>query len=195
MEPNGAGAWRTIGKPEAALDRARGAYAAADGLYVIDLDGQFSGVANLPFFQALDRRGVYPWVDAGCRKPEDAMDVLFAGAESLTIQLRHMEPRKLAEVRELVEAELHVGFTVDERGLEQQLRPRDVLELAQRISATGIVLYEGERADLHSAENAAFELVRAGVPVTWVARPGSALTPHAEAGGRFSTLVVPEAAP
>lgn len=174
---------------EPAPDVARKLYARREALYIIDLDGQFNGACNLPLFQQLERRQVFAWIDAGCRKPEDVMDVFFAGAESVTLQLRHLSPEMLEEVGEIAEAEIHLGFTVEGRGLEKGLRPADVVGLVERVGATGVVLYEGPGSDFHSAENIAFELQRAGIPTTWVERAGSPNTARAQESDRFAAVV------
>lgn len=195
VTPDPEGGWRKDGTPESDTDRVAELFRKHEHVYLVDLDGQKSGVANLEFYQRLERRQVSPWVDGGCRKPEDAMDLLFAGAEALTIQPRHMPPKAVAEVRDLAEADLHLGYTIEARGLEQRLAPRDALDLARRLDAKGVVLYEADGADYHAAENIAYEITRSGVPVAWVARPGSPHTRRAAASERFARLVAAEEAP
>lgn len=189
VRPDATKGWVRLADAEKTVEMGRRLFGTHESLYVVDVDGQFSGVADLELYQTLERQRVFPWVDAGCRKPEDAMDILFAGAEAMTIQLRHMEPAMLQEVTEMAEADLHIGLTVDASGLEKRLRSRDVVELSQRVGAKGVVLYEGEGGNFHAAENAGFDFLRAGLSSTWVARPGSVNTPRAAASDRFTTLV------
>ncbi len=184
-----------LGPTETARERLRKLFVDHGGLYLLDLDGQAAGAPNLELYQALERFRVFPWVDAGFRKSEDVMDTLFAGAESVTLQPRHMSDADLVDAAALCEADLYLGFNVEERGLERRLRPHDVIELAQRLEATGVVLYETPASNFHDAENAGFEILRAGLPAAWVAQPRSPHTARALASDRFAIVAVPEASP
>lgn len=175
--------------PGGAVDSAKRLFSTGQALYVWDVDGNEYGEPNLEFYQALERARITPWVDAGCRKPEDVMDVFFAGAASITIQLRHMEPSRIREVAEMSDAELFLGFTVEGNDLEKQIRPREVIEFAQQIQATGVVLYEGSQVEWRRAEDIAFELQRNGIPVSWASRYGSPNRPHAAASERFASVI------
>jgi hypothetical protein len=193
VQPDGSGGWRPWGEGDAALERARKLYAERESLYVFDLDAQLSGTANLEFYQSLEKKRVFPWVDVGARKTEDVMDAFFAGAEAITIQLRHMPPEMLEDVGDLAEADFYVGFAAEPRGIEKGLRAQDLVDLVGRVGATGVVLYESDGADFHTAENVAFELKRAGVPTAWVGRAGSAHRSRAAASEHLSIHVDPEA--
>lgn len=192
VAPDGAGGWKPAFEPAKEIDHARRLFEAADSLYVIDLDSQAAGVANLDFYQTLERKRVFPWLDVGARKVEDVMDAFFAGAESITVQLRHMPPDDLEEVGGLAEADFYVGVTMERNNLEKGLRPADLVGLAERVAATGIVLYEGADGDLHSAENVALELQKVTIPTVWVARPGSPQTERARRSERLAAVVAPE---
>lgn len=191
--PDGAGGWRP-GPDGSDVERARKLFAAHDALYVFDLDAQTSGASNVEFYQTLEKRHVFPWLDVGARRPEDVMDAFFAGAEAITVQLRHMPPDLLEEVGGMAEADFHVGLTLERGGLEKGLAVRDVEELVGRVGATGVVLYEGVDADVSIAAAVADELKKAGVPTAWVERPGSVQAARAEASGSFAVVVRPEAA-
>jgi hypothetical protein len=193
--PDGEGGWKPAAERGQESAHARKLQEAHERVYLYDLDAQFAGTAPLDFYQRLERDRVHPWLDVGARKPEDVMDAFFAGAEALTIQLRHMPPELMEEVGEMAEADFYVGLTVDRAGVEKGLRPRDVVQLAQRVAATGVVLYEDEGADLHAAENVAFDLQRAGLPTAWVERPNSPHHRRAATSERFALHVVPEIGP
>lgn len=168
-------------------------FEASKAVYVYDLDGQTAGAANLPFLQSLEKRQVFPWVDAAPRSPEDAMDILFAGAEALTIQPKRMGDEHLADLVGLADADLHVAFSTGVHGIDGGVRPRDAVELAQRLGAKGIVLYETPTSDLQRALDAAFEVTRAGLAAAWMGRPGSPHVDKAAAAQRFTTVLRPEA--
>lgn len=193
VQPDGAGGWKPWGDEKTATERARKLYTEHESVYVFDVDAQLAGKANLGFYQSLEKRHVFPWVDVGARKPEDVMDAFFAGAESITIQLRHMPPELLEEVGDLSEADFYLGFNVEGRGLERGLKAQDIAGLVERAGATGVVLYETEGSDFHAAENVAFELQRQGLPTAWAGRPGSSNRARAASSERFALHIDPEA--
>lgn len=192
VRPTGPRAWESWAGREGGAAAAQLLYEKHQSLYVWDVDGNEFGEANLDFYQRLERAHVFPWVDAGCRNPEDVMDVFFAGSEAVTIQLRHMGGEALREVAAMAEADLYVGVGVERGELERRMRPRELIELVRAIDATGVVLYEGASVDFHAAENIAGEIQRNGFPVTWAPSPGSASLAPSLRSERFATLAVPE---
>lgn len=186
---DGKGFWVPIGDTAASVKAVKAKFDAAESVYLVDLDGQFNGAANIQFFQELERRRVFPWIDAGCRRPEDVMDVLFSGAESITAQLKHLNPEQLEEVGGMTEADFHLGLTFDHRGMDSGLRPADVVAMAEKVAATGIVLYEGERADWSKVDAACKEFHDAGLPSAWVAKPESQSSRYAQNSQHVSVLI------
>lgn len=178
---------------QAAAEAAHRLFAAHGGLYVWDVDGNEYGEANLDFYQALDKAGVTAWADAGCRRANDLMDVFVAGAHAATLRPVLMEPHRLAEAAGMTESELHLGFAFEGQGVEGGRRARDLLAMVHTIGAAGVVLYQGDRADLHAAENLAFELRRSGVAVTWVAPAGN--PGPLRQSEHVARLIVPEGRP
>lgn len=182
--------WLPVAEHEAALDQVADLFKQHDAVYVLDQDGQFSGVANLEFLQQLERKRVHPWVDAGPRTSEDAMDLLFAGVETLTLRPQHMGPEKIHDVAELSDVPLHAGI---ELATERSQWPTiaAITDLVQRSGVHGIVLIEEAQTPWRDAENLAHELKRTGLEVTWVARHDSPHTGHAQRSDRFARVIVP----
>src|ERR1051325_8867731 len=98
VERTGVRSWRPLVEAEtdeAAMRRLRASVPPQELVYLFDVDGVEAGAANHEFYQKLERAHVPPWIDAGCRTAEDAMDAFFAGAEVLTVRLDAMAEREL----------------------------------------------------------------------------------------------------
>lgn len=191
VAPRREASWQPWATPESAPDVARSLFAHADALYVVDLDGLLGSGPNLAFYQALEQGRVFPWVDAGCQEPEDVMDVLFAGAEAITLRWSRMKTPKMVETCEISEVPLHLGLTVNGSGLEARTQPQDVLKLAQRTALSGVVLYEEPGADFEAAEAAALVWRANGLEVAWASRRDSPHRQRALDSERFTVVLNP----
>ena len=109
-------------------------------VYLWDVDGVEAGAANHEFYQKLERQRVSPWVDAGCRNPEDAMDAFFAGAEVLTVRFGHMDESQLSDFADLAEYEFHVALAFSTTHPDVPLTAWDVRRLVGELHAQGAVI-------------------------------------------------------
>jgi uncharacterized protein related to proFAR isomerase len=107
-------------------------------VYVWDVDGIQAGAANHEFYQKLERKRIPPWIDAGCRNAEDAMDAFFAGAEVLTVRVEHMDEAKLSDFAEIAEGEFHLGVGFSTRHPDAPITAWDVQRLVGEFHAQGV---------------------------------------------------------
>lgn len=163
--------WRPFTRgPDESLERIKTAPRGEATVYLYDVDGVEAHAPNLSFYQRLERFQVPLWIHAGCKTPEDAMDVFFAGAESLTVDLASVGEAGLRELSDLAEGELHLGVGMRGRALVPAVRPFDLHRLAQETGIAGIVLDPEPGVDLHHAASLAGELRRHGLPITILLR-------------------------
>lgn len=106
---------------------------------LIDVAGIRANEADLEFVQAASRRRSI-WVDAGSRFATDAMDVLVAGAETLTMRWNTLD--SAAELEEAVEdcepGSLFLGLEVPRSGfLRHPKDARALTEVASFAAALG----------------------------------------------------------
>lgn len=162
--------WRPVTRgPDESLDRIRASKGEA-AVYLYDVDGVEAHAPDVSFYQRLERLLVPMWIHAGCRTPEDAMDVYFAGAESLTVDLAAVGEPTFRELADLAEGELHVGLGMRGRKLVPDVRPFDLHRLAQDTGLSGVVLDPEPGVDLHHASSLMGELRRHGLPLTLLLR-------------------------
>ena len=109
-------------------------------VYVWDVDGVEAGAANHDFYQRLERQRVAPWIDPGCRNPEDAMDAFFAGAEVLTVRVEHMSEEKLVDFADIAENEFHVAVPFPGTHPDAPITAWDLRRLVGELHAQGVVL-------------------------------------------------------
>lgn len=116
-------------------------------VYIWDVDGVEAGAPNHEFYQRLERNRIPPWIDAGCRTPEDAMDAFFAGAEVLTVRLEHMSEAHLADFADLAEYEFHLSLPFSGAQPDVPLSAWDVRRLVGEMHAHGVVFEAGPGTD------------------------------------------------
>ena len=109
-------------------------------LYVWDVDGVEAGAANHEFYQKLERQRIAPWIDAGCRNAEDAMDAFFAGAEVLTVRLEHMDESKMMDFADIAEYDFHIALRFSGEHPDSPLTAWDIRRLVGELHAQGAVL-------------------------------------------------------
>ncbi len=119
----------------------------AELVYLWDVDGVEAGAANHEFYQKIERNRISPWVDAGCRNPEDAMDAFFAGAEVLTVRLGHMDESKLTDFADIAEYEFHLALKFSSTHPDSPLTAWDVRRLVGELHAQGVVLEASPTTD------------------------------------------------
>jgi hypothetical protein len=174
VRPSGPRSWTptTKSSDEAAQKIAAGGLD-APAPYIYDVDGVESRVAQFQFYQRLEQAHAAPWIHAGCRTPEDAMDTFFAGAEAITVELRHMPEDTIAELAGLAEGEIHLGAALD----ATMPRPRELARIVQAHGLAGVVLQSAASDEARRLESAAMELRTLGVEATLL-RLGAAPVPH-----------------
>lgn len=119
----------------------------AELVYIWDADGIEAGAANHEFYQKLERNRIAPWVDAGCRNPEDAMDAFFAGAEVLTVRVEHMDEAKLADFADMAEYEFHLALRFSTKHPDSPLTAWDMRRLVGELHAKGVILEASPTTD------------------------------------------------
>lgn len=119
----------------------------AELVYLWDVDGVEAGAANHEFYQRLERNRISPWVDAGCRNPEDAMDAFFAGAEVLTVRVEHMDEAKLADFADIAEYEFHLALRFSGKHPDSPLTAWDMRRLVGELHAQGVILEASPTTD------------------------------------------------
>ncbi|HLE47518.1 MAG TPA: hypothetical protein VI818_04405 [Candidatus Thermoplasmatota archaeon] len=152
-------AWDRRGlEGEAAIEAIAAARKPDEMPYLFDADGVDAGAPQHEFYQRLERRGIHPWIEAGVRTPEDAMDAFFAGAEALTLDLRLLRRETLLELAGLAEGELHLGLGFVGRETVPAFRAWELQRVAHDTQASGVVLQPDAGADAHALAGFAKEL-------------------------------------
>jgi len=82
-------------------------------LYVLDMDGLKKNVPNLSIYNRLSHRFEL-WVDAGVRVLEDIMDVVMAGANSITIRKDMFNERDISIMDEIIDSKIYIKFDPEE---------------------------------------------------------------------------------
>lgn len=114
-----------------------------NALYLVDLDGLRRNRPEVTLLQEIGGR-VHTWADGGSRTAADAMDLIVAGAEQVTI--RHHTAEGPEEVEEAVRMSENIALGMEFRG--QQLvdgknwsaSPPELRELAERLRIPLVVI-------------------------------------------------------
>ncbi|MBI2077784.1 MAG: hypothetical protein HYT80_05345 [Euryarchaeota archaeon] len=174
------GAWsKTAVHGEAAVEAVVAVSRAERVPYVYDVGGVEAGAPQHEFYQRLERRGVHPWVEAGVRSPEDAMDAFFAGADALTLDLRLLRRATLLELAGLAEGELHLAVGFRGREAFPTLKPWELQRVVADTNATGVVVEPDAAHDAHALDAFARELESQRVAASLLSWDASAPPPSA----------------
>jgi hypothetical protein len=134
--------------------------------YVYDVDGVEAKAAQHSFYQKLEQAHVGPWIHPGCRTAEDAMDAFFAGAEAITVDVRHMPEETMTDLGEIAEGEIHLAAPVDGSGP----RPRELARLVGAHGMAGVVLMLEGATDPKRVDAVVAELASLGVARSLLSR-------------------------
>jgi hypothetical protein len=165
--PAGARRWkRRVTGQGPVVARARQLATKHEDVYIVDVDGLQHTHANLELYQAMEKAGVHPWLEAGFRRIEDVMDGFFAGAERVTVRLAHMPPETFRELTSMAEGEVHLGVDAGQKDGIKGWRTADVAAYVGSAEADGVVVTADGSIDEYHLGTIASELRRSGVAVT-----------------------------
>lgn len=117
-----------------------------DAVYLVDLDGLRRNKPDLSLLQQLSGR-VHTWADGGSRSHQDAMDLIIAGAEQVTIRHHVADGPQAVEEAVRVSENVALGMEFRDQELVEGKRwpatPPELRDLSERLRIPLVVVDHG----------------------------------------------------